>query len=111
MQRSLRFAQLPAQLGESRSIVVVAVYVVQQTAHLFERRLLESTMLFQAVLGATLQLIQRPAGLGYSDNRKVESFVADEVLQRGKDLFVGQITGGPKEDESIRHSVRHCCPH
>ncbi len=64
-------------------------------------------MLFQAFFRARFQLIQIPSGLGDADDRDVESFVANQVLQRREDLFVGEIARGSEKYKRIRHSFRH----
>ena len=89
MQWPLSLAQLLAQFGESCGVAVVAVDIAQQADELLKRALLQTTVLFQAVFGALFELIQRPARFGNADDGDVESFVANQILQRGKNLFVG----------------------
>ncbi len=72
--------QFLAHLRESRGVGVVAVNVPQKLAHPGERIGIEAAVMFEAVLGARLELIEVPAGLGHSDDRNVESFVADQPL-------------------------------
>ena len=72
MRGMLRVAQLLAKRLEGRIVAVVAVDVAQQAAELVQRRRIEAAMLLQAVLGAGLELIEVPAGLGDADDRHVE---------------------------------------
>src|SRR5262249_19303813 len=88
-----------------------AIDIAQQRQHLLERSLLQAAVMLQAVLGALFELVQRPSGLGDADDGDVHSLIADEVLQRGKNLFVSQVARGPEEYECVRHSVcRHIVP-
>ena len=72
MRRPLRGAQFLAQGLKRRRVVVIAVHVAQQAGQLLKRRRVEAAMLFQAVLGPGLELVQVPARLGHADDRHVE---------------------------------------
>ena len=88
MQRLFRRAQFFTQLGESLRVVVVAVHVPQKVGQLVERSLVEAAMFFETVLGACLKLIKIPTCLGHADDWQIEPFIANQRLQRRKDLFV-----------------------
>src|SRR5262249_52336963 len=68
---------------------------------------IEAAVLLDTVPGACFQLIECPAGLGDPDNRNVEVAVARQPLQRGKDLLVGEISGGAEEHERVGLVVTH----
>jgi hypothetical protein len=55
-------------------------------------------MVFDAVLGALLQLLKIPAGFRDADDRNVEVTAPGKSLQGGKNLFVGQVAGGAEKD-------------
>jgi hypothetical protein len=59
------------------------------------------------MLGARLQLIERPSRLGNTDDRYIESFVTNQSLQRGKNLLVGEVARGTKENDRIGGRVAH----
>src|SRR5579862_4993814 len=111
VQRRLRLAELLAQFRESRRVAIVAVDIAQQLLHLLPRDLIESAMMLQAVLGALLKLVQVPSGLGNADDGDVHALITNQVLQRGKDLFVGQVARGPKEYEGVGVSVLRAVLH
>ena len=62
---------------------------MEQLHQLGKGSLVYATVLLHAVFGARLQLVEVPAGFGYADDGQIESLVADQRLQGGKDLFVG----------------------
>ena len=64
-------------------------------------------MTAKAVLGARLQLIERPSRLGNTNDRYIEPFVTNQSLQRGKNLLVGKVARGAKEDDRIRNRMAH----
>jgi hypothetical protein len=61
----------------------------------------------EAVLGTRLQLIERPSCPGNSNDWYIEPFVTNQSLQRGKNLLVGKVTHGPKENDRIRDRATH----
>jgi hypothetical protein len=65
-------------------------------------------MMFETVLGASLEIVERPASLGYANDRKVETFIADEALQCREDLLVGEVAGGAKEYECVGLNELRC---
>ena len=110
MQRPLRLPQLLAKLREGVQVVVVPVDITQQAHQLFECSLIDAAMFLQAVLRASLQLIQIPPGLRHADDGQIEAFVAHQALQRGKNLLVRQIARGAKKNQCVGpnrcHSLR-----
>ena len=58
-------------------------------------------MLLQAVARPLPKLLDRPSRFGYSDDRHIQIPAADHLLQRGKNLLVGQIAGRAKKDQSV----------
>ena len=61
----------------------------------------------KAVLGARLQLIQRPSCLGNTNDRYIEPFVTNQSLQRGKNLLVGKVARSPKENDRVGDRAAH----
>jgi len=68
---------------------------------------IESAMGAKAVLGARLQLIERPSRLGNTNDWYIEPFVTNQSLQRGKNLLVGKVARGPKENNRIGDRTAH----
>src|SRR5262249_3494490 len=82
-------------------IVVVAVDVSQQADQFGEGLRVEASVFSEAVLGASAELVQRPARFGDADDGDVEITAPDHFLQGGEDLFVGEVAGGAEEDEGV----------
>jgi hypothetical protein len=59
-------------------------------------------MFLEAVVRPRSKLLEAPTGFGDTDHRRVEVTALDHCLQRGEDLFVGQIARGPEEDQGVR---------
>jgi hypothetical protein len=70
-------------------IIVVAVDIAEQTSKLGKGFGVEVAMTGKAVLGARLQLIERPSRLGNTNDRYIQPFVTNQSLQRRKNLLVG----------------------
>src|SRR5262249_46175762 len=87
VQRAPGGTQLLADAPQGRGVLVVAVDGAQRAARLVERRGIEPAVLFQAVLGARLELFKSPTGLRYTDDRHVEMAPLHHGLQRRKDLL------------------------
>ena len=64
-------------------------------------------MLVETVASPGLKLLERPARLGHADHGYVEVPVLNQVLDRGKDLLVGQVAGRPEEDEGVGMVLVH----
>ena len=64
-------------------------------------------MTAKAVLGARLQLIERPSRLGNTNDWYIEPFVTNQSLQRGKNLLVGKVARGAKENDRIGDRAAH----
>src|ERR1700730_12526482 len=64
-------------------------------------------MTAKAVLGARLQLINVPSRLGNADDWYIEPFVTNQSLQRGKNLLVGKVARGAKENDRIGNRAVH----
>src|SRR6202034_26150 len=107
MKRLFRRAQLFAQLGESVRIVVVAVHVPQKARQFVERILVEAAESFETVLGARFKLIKIPTCFGHADDWQIEPLIANQPLQRGKDLFVREIAGGTEKHKGVRLEISH----
>ena len=101
VQRILRLPQLRTQLRKSMDVVVVAIYIAQQAHQLLKGLGMNAAMLLNAVLGASLQLVQIPAGLGHADDRQFEALIADQPLQRRKNLFVRQVARSAQKHKCI----------
>ena len=102
MRRGFGARQLLPQLLERVWIGVITVNVAQFLSQLVEGLLIYSaSMLHQAVAGSLTQLIERPSSLGYSDDWKLQSSLADHALQCREYLFVGQISCGAKEHQRV----------
>ena len=46
-------------------------------------------------------MVEVPSGFGDADNGDVERPSLDHGLQRGEDLFVGEVAGGSEEDQGV----------
>ena len=58
-------------------------------------------MLFDAVLGARPQLLDRPAGLGDADDGDIDAFVGYQSQKSREDLLIGKIAGSAEEDQGV----------
>ena len=106
VRRLLRIAQFPAQLLKSRRIGIVAVNVVQAAAQAAKSVRVKTTIPFDAVPRARLELVERPAGFGDTDNRDVEIAAFGQRLQGGKYFLMGEIPGSAKKYQRVgRRSV------
>src|SRR5262249_44899365 len=108
ISRALRRTELPTQSLEGCGIVVIATDELQQPGKLFEGGRIETTMFVEAVFGPGLESIQAPAFPGYADNRDVERAALYHGLQRGKDFFVGEVSGGAEEHQRVGMSRALC---
>src|SRR6185437_2197509 len=101
VERTMSLAELAAQSGEGFGIVIVAVDVAEKREELLEGVSIEAAMVFQALPGAVLELVKGPAGFGHADDREIESLIADEPLQGGEDLLVGQVACGAEKNQRV----------
>src|SRR5262245_34511049 len=58
-------------------------------------------MLLDAFTRSRAQAIERPSSACHADDRHVERIALEHRLQRGKDLFEGEIAGRAEEHERI----------
>src|SRR5262249_17444865 len=101
-RRAAGAAERLAECGESGVVAVVTVNITKLRRQRRERLLVDTA----AVLGKTgpragAQLIEVPASLGDPDHRHIQVAAPHHRLQGGKNLLVGQVTGGAEEDEGI----------
>ena len=75
VQRPLRLAKLFAQLGEGRSVVIVAIDIAQQRHQPLHRLRICTAMVLQAVCRARLQLVEIPPGLGDADDWDIQPLI------------------------------------
>src|SRR5262249_952867 len=106
MQRPRCGAERLAQSSERLRGVVVAVDVAEPRRQLLEILLDDAPVPFEAGSSAGDELVNRPARSSDPDDRDVELTGADERLERGEDLLVGEIAGRPEEHERVGWS-RH----
>src|SRR6516162_9455219 len=98
---SLRVFERLAQRSESCCVLVIAVNVSQQGDQFFESFRIDSTMFLQAVFRASAKLINVPSSFGYADDGHVQVPSLHHCLQRGENLFIGEIAGGAEENKCI----------
>jgi hypothetical protein len=94
-------------LGESARIVVVPVHVAQETRQFVERILVEAPVFFEAVLSARFELIKIPTRFGHPNDWQIETFIANQSLQRGKYLFVREIARSAEKYKRVRLEPCH----
>src|SRR5262249_45340701 len=82
----------------------------QEADELVERRGVEAAVLFQALFDVLAELLEVPTRLGHADDRDVEAAALYHRLQRGKDLFIGEIAGRSEEDERVGMCIGHGGP-
>ena len=58
-------------------------------------------MLFEAVLGPRLELLEIPMRPGYADDGHVEVAAPDQRLEGREYLLVRQVAGSAEEDEGV----------
>ena len=101
VQRPLGAAERLLQLCEGLRIVVVPVDIPQEPQQLIKLCGVGAAVLFDAVLGSSLELFDRPACLGDADDRHVDAFVADEAQKRREDLLESEIAGSAEEHQGV----------
>ena len=102
VQGALGVAHFFPQLREHLGVGVIAIHIVKQAQELLERIGVDvPAMGFNAVRRATLKLVEIPALLGHSDNGGRQALVANEAIERWKDLLIGKIARGAEEDERV----------
>src|SRR5207244_10414195 len=84
--------------------------VLQQGAELRVRRRIQATVLFEAVPGPCLELIEGPSGPSHADDGHVEMAAPDQRLQGREELLERQVAGSAEEDERIRTGGSHQAP-
>jgi len=108
MRRPFRSVEFFADRLKSGRVCVVAVYIAQQADQLVEGCGVDSAVFLEAVVCPRAKLFEVPTGFGYADHRHVEVAAFDHRLQRGKDLFVGQIACGAKKNQGVGMGIAHC---
>ena len=86
---------------------VVAARIAQECREPGERRLVHAAVLLQALPGAGTEVVVAPVVSRDADDGEVQTFIADEALQRGEDLLVREVAGGAKEDEGVGVAGAH----
>ena len=91
------------QLGVGVGLEVVAVDVPQGPAELLEGGGVVDppAVGLDRVAGPLDQVIDGPRRRGHADNGDIEVAPLGHGVERGKDLLVGQVAGGPEEDEGV----------
>jgi hypothetical protein len=102
VERALGAAQGLAQGGEGGGVGIVALDVAEEGAELGEGGGVDTAVVFEAVLGAGLEVVKVNAALGDAHDGDVEMAVADHGLEGGEDLLVGEVAGGAEEDDGVR---------
>ena len=102
MEGSLRGPQLLAKLSEGSSVLIVPVHITKKICEKLERIGIDAPMIFQAVLGTVLQILQAPPGLGHTDDGDTHSLIANQPQQRGKNLFVSEIATRSEKNDCVR---------
>jgi hypothetical protein len=69
--------------------------------------LVNAAAALQVFARAPAQPLERPACARHSDDGDIQVAAADELLQRGEYLPVGEVSGRADEDESIRAAQLH----
>ncbi len=82
---------------EGRGIGIVAIHIAQHVHQLGEAFWIQAAVVFHAVFGALLQLIEIPAGLGYTDNRNISSPRLASVCRAGKIFLWARSPVAPKK--------------
>jgi hypothetical protein len=90
------------QLLEGRGIRVIAVHIAQLMRQVSRSSpSSKSPLFFDAVAGALLELVQRPAAARHADDRNVEAVAMHHGVEGGEDFLVGQIAGGAEKNKGI----------
>ena len=105
--RVLGIAESLPQRGERGGVVVVAVDVTEQALSLAKAASSMPPCFSMLSRARRFQLVEVPTVLGDADDGAVEVAALDHGLQRGEDLFVGEIAGGAEEDEGVGSEVGH----
>src|SRR5579872_2773546 len=101
MQWLLGTTQQLSNFAERGLIGIVAIHIAQELGQFFERVPIDPAVMFQTVLSARPQLVERPSRFSDAEYRYVKAFIADQLLNRGKDLLVGEVTGSSEEHQRV----------
>ena len=101
MQRTLLAFECLAQAVEGGGIVVIAVDVLQVGAQALEHGRIQAAVVFEAVAHAFAQRVDVARATGHADDRQFDLVVAEERLQGGEDLLVGEVAGGAEKHERV----------
>ena len=90
-----------AKLREGGGILIIAVDILQQAGQFCEGSIVHAAVLAETIVGALLKLFQRPARFRHANHRHIQFAVEHHLLQRGKNLLVGQVAGSAKKYQCI----------
>ena len=93
VQRPFGAGERLLQFREGLRIVVVAVDISQEPQKLIELCGVSAPVLFDAVFGASSELLDGPAGFCDANDRHVDAFVAHETEEGREDLLEREIAG------------------
>src|SRR5262245_25155804 len=99
-----------AETLEGGRLAIIAVDVAEETHQLGEGGGIESAVRRHTVAGPRLKLLEIPPRLRHPDDRDGEIAVPRHGLQGREDLLVGEVAGGPEEDEGVGVRRRHHAP-
>jgi hypothetical protein len=89
-------------------VLVISVHIAQQIVELLGSGGINSTVLFQAVVGPRPELLDVPTRFGNTDNRHIKVAALYHCLQCRKNLLVSQVAGGAEKYQGIGMETAHC---
>ncbi len=88
-----------AQRGERFRLAIVAVDVAQELREARKGRFVDAVLAcLEAVANPLAQVLDARAAACHADDGDIEDPMADEALQRGKNLLVREVAGDAKYD-------------
>src|SRR5260221_4909718 len=107
MRRRFAGAELSPDAAEGRGIIVIAVYVTQQTAQLVESGAIDPAVFLETVVGPSAKLVEVPIGLCDADNRNIESSALHHGLEGRENLLIRQVAGCSEKDQGVGMGITH----
>jgi hypothetical protein len=101
VQGPLRIAEFGAKSLKGVGVAVVTIDVAEEAGEFGECLFIQTAVLSDAVASTFPKLVDAPPGFRDTDYRHLKIMAANQRLERGKDLFEGEISGGTEENESV----------
>ena len=102
MQRPLGALERAVQFAEGLGCAVVAVDVAHLAGEAAEHLFVEMRRRANRIARVLSQLVERPFGFRYADDRTLELASPAHRIECGKDLLVREIATGTEQHQRVR---------